>query len=47
MDRADLHKGKTTTANLPYKVKLEVEVAGKKKKVFAHLKKLEIEAVEE
>ena len=46
VDRADLYKGVETTANMPFKVKFEIENAkGKKKKVFAHLTKFEIEAV--
>jgi len=41
VDRVD----ENLTANLPYKVKFEIEVKGKKKKVFAHLSKTEIEVV--
>ena len=45
-DRADNYKGVETTANLPFKVKLEIDGKnGKKKKIFVHLTKHEIETV--
>ena len=47
VDRADQYKGIETTANLPYKVKLEVKSPknGKLKKVFVHLAKYELETI--
>ena len=48
VSRADDYEGRPTTANLPYKVKFQVEVEGKNGKVktlktFAHLTKAELE----
>jgi len=48
VDMADDYKGRPTTATHPFKIRFELEPApGKKKKrkVFAHLTKFEIEAV--
>ena len=48
VSRADDYEGRPTPANLPYKVKFQVEVEGKNGKVktlktFAHLTKAELE----
>ena len=44
--KADDYEGRPTTANLPYKVKFEIDAGGKKpKKVFAHLTESEIEGI--